>query len=112
MNKLLLLTLTLPSWLSVAAQSTPGGVSGAEVWFQTEILNAEATWIDHSGDNAHLTINNIVGNNRPDLQYNQNGVHFNVEFDTNLRSSEKHQKVIPQNDPAAHNIFYKIEKDD
>lgn len=60
MNKLLLLTLTLPSWLSVAAQSTPGGVPGAEVWFQTEILNAEATWIDHSCDNAHLTINNNV----------------------------------------------------
>ena len=58
MNRLLLLTLFLPCWLPVSAQSTPGGVPGAEAWFQTLISNDKTTWFDRSGDNVLLTASN------------------------------------------------------
>lgn len=35
---------------------------------------------------------NVVGNNRPDVQFDYNGVHTNVEYDTRTRSMEKHKK--------------------
>ena len=51
---------------------------------------------------------NVVGNNRPDVQFDYNGVHTNVEYDTRTRSMEKHKKQLPKNDPNARNKFYKI----
>lgn len=53
---------------------------------------------------------NKVGNNRPDIQYNKGGKHYNIEYDANPRSSEKHRKRIEENDPNAINEFNKIEK--
>ena len=51
---------------------------------------------------------NVVGNNRPDVQFDYNGVHTNIEYDTRTRSMEKHKKQLPKNDPNARNKFYKI----
>uniref|UniRef100_UPI00286F2439 RHS repeat-associated core domain-containing protein n=1 Tax=Anaerosporobacter sp. TaxID=1872529 RepID=UPI00286F2439 len=52
---------------------------------------------------------NTVGKNRPDVQYNKNGVHHNVEFDTVKKSSTKHQQTIPGNDPNAKNMYEVID---
>ena len=48
---------------------------------------------------------NTVGRNRPDVQYNKDDVHYNVEFDTKEHSSEVHKKVIEKNDPNSQNEF-------
>ena len=50
----------------------------------------------------------VVGNNRPDIQYDKNGVHTNVEYDTRKFSSNKHKKTLEKNDPNAKNEFYLI----
>lgn len=46
-----------------------------------------------------------VGNNRPDVQYNKDEIHHNVEFDTKESSSEFHKKVIEKNDSKSNNEF-------
>ena len=51
---------------------------------------------------------NRVGNNRPDIQFDKNGVHTNIEYDTKKSSMEHHKKVVTENDPKARNKFYKI----
>jgi len=51
-----------------------------------------------------------VGSNRPDLQYNRDGVHHNVEIDTKDTGSLGHQKTIPQNDPNSKNTFWLIDE--
>ena len=48
---------------------------------------------------------NKVGDNRPDLQYDLNGTHYNIEFDNTDAGSQAHQQVLPQNDPNANNEF-------
>ena len=40
-----------------------------------------------------------VGRNRPDIQYDKNGVHHNEEYDHKESSSKKHEKTIRKNDP-------------
>ena len=52
----------------------------------------------------------VVGNNRPDVQFDKNGVHTNVEYDTKQSSSIKHKKMIDKNDPDARNKYYIINK--
>ena len=52
---------------------------------------------------------NTVGKNRPDVQYDKNEIHTNVEYDTQNRSMQHHKKVLPQNDPNARNKFFKVE---
>ena len=42
---------------------------------------------------------NKVGNNRPDIQYNKDGKHYNVEIDRNIRNNKRHQTKIKENDP-------------
>jgi hypothetical protein len=42
---------------------------------------------------------NKVGTNRPDVQYDKNGCHNCVEYDTVPRNSTKHGEVIRRNDP-------------
>lgn len=54
MNRLLLSALLLPGWLAIAAQSTPGGVAGAELWFHTELQDGYLMWADQSGDATRL----------------------------------------------------------
>ncbi len=49
---------------------------------------------------------NVVGNNRPDIQFDKNGVHTNVEYDNRKSSSLKHRQKIENNDPKARNKFY------
>ena len=51
-----------------------------------------------------------VGNNRPDVQYDRDGVHYNVEFDTNAKNSNKHGDVIQHNDPNSKVMLNIIEK--
>lgn len=51
-----------------------------------------------------------VGANRPDVQFDKNGQHTNVEFDTNTSSMNKHKRIIPKNDPNSRNKFYKVRK--
>lgn len=50
-----------------------------------------------------------MGKNRPDVQYDKNEIHTNVEYDTQNRSMQHHKKVLPQNDPNARNKFFKVE---
>lgn len=51
-----------------------------------------------------------VGSNRPDVQYDKGGVHYNVEFDVNAKNSSKHGDVILHNDPNSKVILNVIEK--
>lgn len=44
---------------------------------------------------------NKVGNNRPDVQWNADGVHHNYEVDRTRKNSDRHKKVIEANDPKA-----------
>lgn len=53
---------------------------------------------------------NTVGANRPDVQFDKNGQHTNVEFDTNTSSMNKHKRIIPKNGPNSRNKFYKVRK--
>lgn len=53
---------------------------------------------------------NKVGNNRPDIQYDLDGIHYNIEIDTNASRSEMHGNVIRQNDPNAKIELIIIEK--
>nr|WP_295279929.1 hypothetical protein [uncultured Prevotella sp.] len=51
---------------------------------------------------------NVVGNNRPDVQFDKHGVHTNVEYDTQTRFMNKHKEQLPKNDNQARNKFYKV----
>ena len=42
---------------------------------------------------------NVVGSNRPDLQYTLNGKRHYVEFDRNVGTSLPHRNAIVTNDP-------------
>ncbi len=42
---------------------------------------------------------NVVGTNRPDLQWDEDGVHYNYEVDNNPARSSVHAQQIQQNDP-------------
>ena len=53
---------------------------------------------------------NVVGRNKPDIQYNLEGVHYNVEYDTSHKSSLNHQKVLHANDKNARNTFWEIDR--
>ena len=50
-----------------------------------------------------------VGTNRPDVQYDLNGKHHNVEIDTTKAGSTGHQNTIPKNDPNARNTYWLID---
>ncbi|WP_222102481.1 RHS repeat-associated core domain-containing protein [Gilliamella apicola] len=53
---------------------------------------------------------NKVGTNKPDVQYNYKGKHYNIEVDTTLKGSLGHQSTIPSRDPNARNTFWLIDK--
>lgn len=44
---------------------------------------------------------NRMGNNRPDIQRDLDGIHHNLEVDRNVRNNVKHERVIRKNDPEA-----------
>lgn len=50
-----------------------------------------------------------VGNNRPDIQHDENGQHVCVEYDTHPENGLKHQQTIPKNDPNAKVILVNVE---
>ncbi len=52
---------------------------------------------------------NEVGLNRPDIQYDKNGVHYNIEYDTSKSGSKRHQNTIPTRDSNAKNTFEMID---
>ncbi len=52
---------------------------------------------------------NIFGKNRPDIKYNLNGSHYNVEVDTTVKGSMGHQNTIPNLDPNSRNTFWLID---
>jgi uncharacterized protein RhaS with RHS repeats len=52
----------------------------------------------------------VVGRNRPDIQYNLENSHYNMEVDTKLGGSLDHQTTIKANDPNAKNIFKVIDE--
>lgn len=59
---------------------------------------------------AQVDINgNKVGTNRPDVQYDLNGQHYNVEFDTHPENGLKHQQTVQANDPNAKVILKTVE---
>ena len=47
---------------------------------------------------------NTVGNNRPDIQWDNNDVHHNLEVDRSIKNNNKHEVVIKKNDPNS--IFH------
>ena len=54
---------------------------------------------------------NKIGNNRPDVQFNdENGYHHNVEFDNDPKKSAKHKETIERNDPNSINDYIIISK--
>ena len=42
---------------------------------------------------------NKMGRNRPDVQFDLDGKHYNIEMDRTLRNSNKHKNKINTNDP-------------
>ena len=42
-----------------------------------------------------------VGNNRPDVQYNKDGKHYNYEVDRSATNNAAHEQVIKSNDPGS-----------
>ena len=50
-----------------------------------------------------------VGTNRPDVQYDMNGQHINVEFDTKPENGLQHQQTIQNNDPNTKVILKTVE---
>ena len=44
-----------------------------------------------------------------DVQYDMNGQHLNVEFDTKSNNGLKHQQTIQTNDPNSKKIFKTVE---
>ena len=58
--------------------------------------------INKRKNQAQVDINgNKVGNNRPDVQYDIDDTHINVEFDSKLINGNKHRQTILKNDPNA-----------
>ena len=54
---------------------------------------------------------NVVGKNRPDIQYNRGGIHYTVEYDTKVSSSIKHQRQSPMLAPDARHTYWHIQSD-
>ena len=44
---------------------------------------------------------NSVGRNRPDIQYDKNDTHYNIEFDYSKTNSERHRETVTGNDPLS-----------
>lgn len=101
------------------------GAAAADLYYQAQANNGNAP--AHGGDNHNNAIDqevnglqqdssvsnirknqqqvdvngNNVGTNRPDIQYDQNGCHYCVEYDNSQANSVRHGQVIQGNDPNA-----------
>ena len=91
----------------------PGhGGNGHNKVIDTEVarLQSDPSVTNIRKNQQQVNVNgNTVGTNRPDIQYDQNGVHHNVEYDTTVRGSTRHQNQIPKNDPSSRNTFWQID---
>ena len=77
----------------------------------TYIENLPVDAINIRKNQSQVDVNgNKVGNNRPDVQYDFDNTHINVEFDTKPINGEKHQQTILKNDPNATVILNNINK--
>ena len=77
----------------------------------TYIENLPVDAINIRKNQSQVDVNgNKVGNNRPDVQYDFDNTHINVEFDTKPINGEKHQQTILKNDPNATVILNNITK--
>ena len=47
---------------------------------------------------------NTVGNNRPDVQWDNDGIHHNLEVDRTTNNNKHHEQVVKKNDPNS--IFH------
>jgi hypothetical protein len=66
---------------------------------------------DISKNQQQVDINGkLVGKNRPDLQFNYKGNHYNLEWDTKIKSSITHKRIVTGNDPKAISKFWKLLK--
>ncbi|SEA53051.1 Uncharacterized conserved protein RhaS, contains 28 RHS repeats [Arachidicoccus rhizosphaerae] len=82
-----------------------GGVHGGEN--HNNALNDRVKELEDMGGATNIRKNQQqvdkdgikVGRNRPDIQYDKNGVHHNEEYDHKESSSKKHEKTIRKNDP-------------
>ncbi len=79
-------------------------------------------WVDKLGRDPDVTNirknqqqvdidGNKVGTNRPDVQFDKNATHHNLEWDNSKAASQKHQKQVNANDPNAKNKFWLLRKD-
>ena len=86
-----------------------GGVKHNQA-IDNEISNLPPNATNVRKNQTQVDVNgNKVGNNRPDVQYDLNGEHYNVEFDTKATNGYNHQKTIQANDPNSHVILKPIE---
>ena len=93
-------------------QSSQHGGIGHNMCIDNEIANLRQMRASNIRKNQQqVDINgNIVGTNRPDIQYDMHGVHHNIEFDTSHKSSLAHQRINPSRDPNSRNTFWEINK--
>ena len=80
-----------------------------------DAIDNKISEIKKNGNNSNIRKNqkqvdsggNTVGNNRPDIQYDdENGIHHNVEFDNSPKQSGNHKETISKNDPNSINEFF------
>ena len=85
------------------AAAPHGGVAhNSAIDSRVEQLRADPTVTNIRKNQVQVDVDgNRVGDNRPDLQYDQCGTHNCVEFDTNPSRSKQHGETIRQNDPNA-----------
>lgn len=56
MKRNIIVLLFLSICQALTAQTSPGGVRGAELWFHTELQDGYQVWVDQSGDATQLKI--------------------------------------------------------
>ncbi|MBQ8421752.1 MAG: hypothetical protein IJX11_05775 [Bacteroidales bacterium] len=78
----------------------------AEIDDFIETLKLDMKNTDIRKNQVQVDVNgNVVGNNRPDVQWNHDGVHYILEVDRTEINSERHRFVIQNNDP--YSVFEK-----
>ena len=88
-----------------------GGINhNNSIDFEIARLQADPTVTNIRKNQQQVNVNgDNVGTNRPDIQYDQNGVHHNIEYDTTPKGSARHQNQIPANDPNSRNTYWQID---
>ncbi len=83
-------------------KASPHGGTKHNAAIDTYIDNLPAEAINIRKNQTQVDVKgNKVGNNRPDVQYDIDEKHINVEFDAKPTNGTKHQQTILKNDPNA-----------